>query len=496
MKYVLSIDQGTSGSKAIIFGEDGSLRARETVDLASNFFGEGFVEQNPADIVSTTLEAAKKAVAKFVADGGSVADIEGSAISNQRESFLLWDKSGKPLTNVVVWQCKRSVPICARLKKEGKESLVQDRSGLLLDPYFSGTKVAWLLEHDEKIRDRCKRGEVLFGTIDTWLLWNLTDGTEYKTDCTNASRTLFFNLDTLDWDKELLALLGAENLKLPTVCRSANRFGQTTFGGLFPAGIPILSMIGDSHSASFGEGCFSPGTVKATMGTGSSVMMNTGSKRVRSGHGMVGTICWSTKDRVDYALEGVIVSCGSTVTWVQKQLGVVASGRDFDIIAESVPDSGGVVFLPAFSGLGGPHWQMDRKAEISGISFGTTAAHIVRAALESYPFQLKDVIGAMESDLGSRLAWLKADGGLTNSRLTMRYIAQLLDVDVVIDGRKEASAFGTALLAFIEAGTLTMAQAEGLIRDSDHETHRPSEAGDSSYIKGNYERWLTVVNRR
>lgn len=495
MTYVLSIDQGTSGSKAVVFDETGEIVARATVPLGSRFFNDGFVEQNPADIVSTVIDAAQKAVGDFVSNGHRKGEIVAAAISNQRESFLLWDKAGKPLTNVVVWQCKRSVGVCARMKKARLEPTIQDKSGLLIDPYFSGTKVAWLLENDPALKAQCARGEAFFGNIDAWLLFNLTDGKEYKTDYTNASRTLFFNLDTLSWDAELIALLGAQGLRLPEVVGSSGHFGTTTIAGLFPEGIPISAMIGDSHSASFGEGCLSPGTVKATMGTGSSVLMNTGSKRIRSGHGMVSTICWSAQGRVDYALEGVIVSCGSTVNWVQNQLGLVADGKDFDRLAESVADSGNVIFLPAFSGLGGPHWQMDRKAEITGISFDTTAAHIVRAALESYPFQLKDVIAAMEGDMGARLAWLKADGGLTASRLTMQYAADLLATDVIIDKRKEASAFGTALLAFIYHGILSMDDIAALFATGERVTYRPAPNGDA-YIEKNYERWLEVVNQR
>jgi glycerol kinase len=495
MTYVLSIDQGTSGSKAIIFAETGEIVSRATVSLESHFFNDGFVEQNPDDIVSTVLTAVRQAVGDFVTGGHRKDEIIAAAISNQRESFLLWDAAGRPLTNVVVWQCKRSVGICARMKQAGLEPEIQDKSGLLVDPYFSGTKVAWLLENDSELKVKCDRGEVFFGNIDAWLLYRLTDGKQYKTDYTNAARTLFFNLDTLSWDAGLLALLGAEHLRLPEIACSSSDFGSSTFGGLFPAGLPISAMIGDSHSASFGEGCLSPGTVKATMGTGSSVLMNTGAKRVRSAHGMVSTICWSAKGRVDYALEGVIVSCGSTVNWVQNQLGLVADGKEFDRLAESVGDAGNVTFLPAFSGLGGPHWQMNRKAEITGISFDTTAAHIVRAALESYPFQLKDVIGAMEGDMGTHLAWLKADGGLTASRLTMQYIADLLDTEVIIDKRKEASAFGTALLAFIYHGILSMDDIVALFASGERASYRPAPDGDS-YIKKNYERWLEVVNRR
>jgi len=496
MKYILAIDQGTSGSKAIIFGQNGEAAATVTVSLSSHFFGNGFVEQNPSDIVETTLQAVKEAVSKFTDSGYPIENIVAAGISNQRESFLLWDSGGKPLTNVVVWQCKRSIGICERIRNTKQANFIQERSGLPVDPYFSGTKVAWLLENNSKLKAMCEKREVLFGTIDTWLLYNLTNGREYKTDCTNASRTLFFNLDTLSWDSDLLEVFGASGLKLPEICRSSHSFGTTSFSGIFPREIPITAMIGDSHGASFGEGCFFPGTVKATMGTGSSVLMNTGSKRTRSRHGMVETICWTTNNRIDYALEGIIVSCGSTVNWLQKQLGIVANGKDFDIMAESVPDSGGVTFLPAFSGLGGPHWQMDRRAEIRGIDFGTTAAHIVRAALEAYPFQLRDVTGAMGIDMGCPIAWIKADGGLTNSNLTMQYIADLLETRVIIDERKEASAFGAALLAFLGAGILSFDEIEQVVSKSQYTAFNPSIPEATGYIKNNYARWLDVVNRR
>lgn len=492
MKYALAIDQGTSGTKAIIFGEDGSIAAQATEPLASIYYNEGFAEQIPGDIVSSTLKAAATAVKDFLASGKKTEWIVVAGISNQRESFVLWDGRGKPLTNVILWQCKRSIGICEKLKAGGKEETFVIKAGLPLDPYFSGTKVTWLFENDGALKSRCDNDEVYFGTVDAWLLYNLTDGREFKTDVTNASRTLFFNLETLDWDVELLKILGANNLKLPNICRSAHRFGTSTFGGIFPEGLPIGAMIGDSHAASFGEGCFTPGTVKATMGTGSSVMLNTGGKRVYSKNGMVSTVCWSMNDRIDYALEGVIVSCGSTVNWFQNQLKMVSSGREFDELAESVPDSGGVVFLPAFSGLGGPHWQMDRKAEITGITFGTTNAHIARAALEAYPFQLKDVIDAMESDMGSKISWIKADGGLTKSRLTLQLIADLLNSNVIVDERKEASAFGAALLAFIQEMVLTIDVADALITNSNRSVTQTGHNTDP--IVRSHSNWLQFVN--
>ncbi len=494
MKYALAIDQGTSGSKALIFSQDGRIAAKSTTPLVSSFFRNGFVEQAPEDIISSTLDAVRNSIRKFSSEGGNIKDIICAGIDNQRESFLLWDKDGKPLTQIVVWQCKRSIDICSRMKKENEEDFIRDRSGLMLDPYFSGTKVKWLMENQPELYEFSKKGGVWFGTIDTWLLYNLTGGKAYKTDITNAARTLFFNLDRLNWDIQLQELFNAEYLHLPEICPSSALYGSSDFGKVFDTPIPISSMIGDSHAASFGEDCMAPGTVKATMGTGSSVVMNTGSKRIHSTSGMVSTICWSTKERTDYALEGVIVSCGSTLTWLQNQLGIVKNEKDFDRMAMSVPDNGGVQFLPAFSGLGGPHWQMNRKAEITGITFDSSAAHIIRAALESYPFQLKDVITAMEKDIGHKIKWLKADGGLTGSTLTIQYVTQLLDTPVRIDGQKEASAYGAALLAFFEQQVLSLDQIEKQIENSGHTMYRPEDYTDPEYIRQNYIKWLELVH--
>ena len=474
MEYIISIDQGTSGSKAMIISEKGEIAASVTCPFPSYYPKPGFVEQDGNEIVASVISAVQQALTRFEAEGNKKSSATAVSISNQRESFLLWDDSGTPLTPVIVWQCNRSVDVCSRLLTEGLDPIISNITGLKIDPYFSGTKFFWLIENNPDLAAKIKSGSVRFGTIDTWLVYKLSGA--YATDHSNASRTLFMDLDTCAWSPEMGKIFGTKGLRLPEIHPSTGFFGKTNFEGILDNPIPITAIIGDSHAACFGEGCFTPGTAKATMGTGSSVLMNTG-KRTRSQHGMVSTICWSMKDRVDYALEGVIVSCGSTITWIQEKLKLVDSAAQFDAIAESVSDSGGVTFIPAFSGLGGPYWQMDRKAEILGITFGTEAAHIVRAALESYPFQLKDVISAMENDRGAALQWLRADGGITHSKLSMQMIADLLKTRVRIDKRHEASAMGAAMLGFIGKGTLNLSDVESLLQAAPYDEYCPAELG-------------------
>jgi glycerol kinase len=324
-------------------------------------------------------------------------------------------------------------------------------------------------------------------------LYRLTGGRSFVTDCSNASRTLLMNLDTCAWDPGMRDLFGVSGLKMPEIRPSTGHFGVSDFGSVFDRPVPVTALAGDSHAACFGEGCFYPGTVKATMGTGSSVVMNTG-KRTPSRHGMVSTVCWSMEGRIDYALEGIIVSCGSTVNWVEEKLGLVPGPEQFDALAESVPHSGGVTFIPAFSGLGGPYWQMERRAEILGITFGTDAAHIVRAALESYPFQLKDVISAMEEDRGTALQWIKADGGLTRSGLSMRMAASLIQAEIRIDRRHEASALGAALLAFIGSGILSFAEVEQLVNHAPCDRYKPEHLDKN--LRLSYDLWNQRIARK
>ena len=449
--FILAVDQGTSATKTVVFDKCGRIVAKAAEPLKSRFPRPGFVEQQPLEIHQNVLASVKECLNKYrEAVSDDLTKIKTCGISNQRETFLLWDKSGRPLSNAVVWQCKRSVEICNRLKKSGLEKEVNKRTGLIIDPYFSGTKIIWLYENDQRIRNAVDSGEAYLGTVDTWLLFNLTKGRNYCTDYTNASRTLFFNINELQWDKYLLDKFNLKNLNLPQPQPSSHSFGQSDFEGLFPDKINISAMIGDSHAAAFGEGCFSPGTAKATMGTGSSILLNTGPKTVQSENGMVTTICWSMPERVDYALEGIIVTCGATINWLRDQLGLFDNSHETEKIALSIEDTNGVYLVPAFSGLGAPHWKMDAKAAILGLNLGSDSKHIVRAALESIPYQIKDVISAMEQDSGIKLRELKVDGGITANRFVMQFLANLLKTNVINIGLEEVSAFGAACLAGLQ----------------------------------------------
>ncbi|MBN8822630.1 MULTISPECIES: glycerol kinase GlpK [unclassified Spirosoma] len=455
--YILAIDQGTSSTKTLLFDQNGQVAARASEPLITSYFGDGFVEQDPEELVRNVLISVGKCIGSFAAEGGDLKAIGACGISNQRETFVVWDETGVPFHNAIVWQCKRSIQICERLKAEGLEQRIQEKTGLFIDPYFSGTKLIWLYENDEKVRQAVDAGKAYFGTVDTWLLYKLTNGQHYLTDYTNASRTLFFNLKTLSWDQELLAAFGLSTLNLPEPKPSSTFFGESNFNGLFDQTLPITSLIGDSHAAAFGEGCFAPGTAKATLGTGCSIMMNIGEEPITSQQGMVTTICWSTEERpgrrsVDYALEGVIVTCGATIEWLKNSLGLFAESRETEEMATAVPDNGGVYIVPAFSGLGAPHWQMTRKASISGLTFGSTKNHVVRAALESIPYQIKDVLVAMEQDTGIPLDELMVHGGISANQFVVQFLADLLGKPVVNRDMPDVSALGAAYLAGLKTG--------------------------------------------
>jgi glycerol kinase len=489
MKYILSIDQGTSSTKAILFDEEGKLFAKGSEPLRTFYLDNGFVEQDPDEIIENVLRALEKCLDDFKTKGGDLNNIKTCGISNQRETFVVWDKSGKPLHNAVVWQCKRSIEICRRLKEAGHEEMIKSKTGLIIDPYFSGTKLIWLYENNERIRMAIHDRNAFFGTVDSWLLYQFTKGESYFTDYTNASRTLFFNLHELDWDEELMKIFSLSNLHLPKPKPSSALFGQTNFGGLLPFSLPITSMIGDSHAAAFGECCFSHGTAKATMGTGCSILMNIGDLPTKSNHGMVTTICWSTEEKVKYALEGVIVSCGSTLEWLKNELQLFTDSMQTETMAKAVEDNGGVYLIPAFSGLGAPYWDMNRKASLSGLTFGTHKNHVVRAALESIPFQIKDVIAAMESDTGIELQQLMVDGGVTSNQFVMQFLADLLEKPVVNIGLADVSALGAAWLAGIQSkifkGLDQLAQLTGEKR-----MYHPSD----QKLKSSYEGWRKAIN--
>jgi glycerol kinase len=363
---------------------------------------------------------------------------------------------------------------------------------LIIDPYFSATKVIWLCENVKMIREAVKNGQAYFGTIDSWLLYNLTKEKNYLTDYTNASRTLLFNIDELKWDKELIESFGLTGLMLPKVMPSSFYFGKSNFAGQFEKPVPVTSLIGDSHAAAFGEGCFNPGIAKATLGTGSSILMNTGGNRIQSENGMMSTICWSTAKRVDYALEGVIVSCGSTIKWLESQLNLIVDSKDTEKMARSVDTNNGVYFIPAFSGLGAPHWKMEARAAIMGLTFGSDKNHIVRAALESIPYQIKDVVSAMETDSKIRLKELMVDGGITSNRFVMQFLADLLQIKINNIGIEEVSALGAAYLAGLGKGVFEDINYISKLSGVAHQFPPSKLVTDK---QDGYTKWLWYINQ-
>jgi len=493
-KYLLAIDQGTSATKAIVFDNQAVPAVQSTIPIASVYPQPGFVEQKPEEIYQSVIQAVRNCFLEFQeADTGTLPEIAACGVSNQRETFLLWNEEGEPVTNAVVWQCKRSVEICQSIQGTDLENELKRRTGLIADPYFSGTKLLWLYENDSTVREALDQGQLYFGTVDTWLLYRLTNGTQYLTDYTNASRTLLFNIETLAWDRYLIQEFNFDGLNLPEAKPSAFEFGSTDFEGTSSEKIPITAMIGDSHAALFGERCFQPGEAKATLGTGSSILLNTGSQRVQSENGMMTTIGWSTEKLVDYALEGVIVTCGATITWLRDQLGLFAESAETETLARSVESNNGAYLIPAFSGLGAPHWKMDMKGMLVGLTLGTDKNHIVRAALESIPFQIKDVITAMENDSSIPLKQLKVDGGITTNTFVMQSLSDLLNTDVVNIGVSNVSALGAACLAGLTSG---------VFRDIGHlnslayeDTTRFLPGKETEGIRDAYQGWQETLAR-
>ena len=491
--YIIAIDQGTSSTKTIIFDSLGKARFKATEPLKTHYLEGNWVEQEPEAIYKNVLASVKKCLDGFSLSGGNINLIKACGISNQRETFVLWDKKGMPLYNAVVWQCKRSIAVCDRLRDEGLESKINQKTGLIIDPYFSGTKVIWLYENVPEIKEAIDEGDACFGNVDSWLLYKMTHGKSHLTDYTNASRTLFFNLKNLEWDQDLLEDFGLSKLNLPELRPSSNNFGETDFDGLLEHPITISSMIGDSHAAAFGEGCFETGDAKATLGTGCSILMNIGSEPINSQNGMVTTICWSTADRVDYALEGIIVSAGATIEWVKNQLGLFENTGDLEQICLSLENNGGVYIIPAFSGLGAPHWDMNRKAAIAGLSFDSSKNHVIRAAVESVPYQIKDVIEAMEADSSTPLTELKIDGGITSNRFVVQFLADLLERKVTHMEIADVSALGAGYLAGLYAGVYkSINELKTFNQDS-----TSTRAGENSAkVKGYYNGWKKLIGNK
>jgi glycerol kinase len=447
MKYILALDQGTTSSRAIVFDRGGSIAAVAQEEFPQIFPKPGWVEHNPDDIWATQRAVAAAALKRA---GLSARDIAAIGITNQRETTVVWDRAtGRPIHNAIVWQDRRTAGLCDRLKATGKERLLRRKTGLVADAYFSGTKLQWLLQNVAGAQKRAEAGELAFGTVDSWLIWNLTGGQLHVTDATNASRTMLFNIETGKWDDELLRLFGVPRAMLPEVRPSSAVYGETSLLG---EPIPIAGIAGDQQAALFGQVCTRPGMVKNTYGTGCFMLLNTGTKPIRSKSNLLSTVAWRIGHRTEYALEGSIFIAGAVVQWLRDGLGMLRSSAEVEQLAAQVPDTGGVYFVPAFAGLGAPHWDQYARGAILGLTRGTTRAHIARAALEAIAFQVVDVLEAMEKDSGIRLKELRVDGGASANDLLMQLQADLLGVPVLRPQVAETTALGAAFLAGLAVG--------------------------------------------
>jgi glycerol kinase len=448
-QYILSFDQGTTSSRAIVFNKQGSIIAVAQKEFTQIFPQPGWVEHDANEIWSTQLGVAAEAIIKA---GLTVKDIAAIGITNQRETTVVWDKvTGQPIHNAIVWQDRRTAEFCDSLKAQGKDKLIQQKTGLVIDAYFSATKAKWILDNVEGARARAEKGELCFGTIDTWLVWKLTNGQVHVTDVSNASRTMLFNIHDLAWDQELLEIFDIPAAMLPSVKSSSEVYGHTQ-NLLTAHSIPIAGIAGDQQSALFGQMCTQPGMVKNTYGTGCFMLMNTGEKAVPSTHNLLTTIAWQINGVTHYALEGSVFIAGAVVQWLRDGLKIIRTAAEVETLAAEVPDSGGVYVVPAFAGLGAPYWNQHARGTIVGITRGTTGAHFARAALDSIAYQTMDVLKAMEADSVISIKELRVDGGATANNLLMQFQSDMLDTKVVRPVVIETTAIGAAYLAGLAVG--------------------------------------------
>ena len=449
MKYILALDQGTTSSRAILFDQSGNIVSVAQQEFAQHFPKPGWVEHDAEEIWESQIAVTQDALKKAGVDASAVAAM---GITNQRETTVVWDRrTGKPIHRAIVWQDRRTADFCASLRAKGHSDAVRERSGLVLDPYFSGTKVRWILDNVEGARADAEAGHLAFGTIDSWLVWNLTGGEVHATDVSNASRTMLFNIHDADWDTELLEMLDVPRSVLPEVCASSGDIGATR-KELLGASVPITGIAGDQQAALFGQVCVEPGMVKNTYGTGCFMLMNTGEKAVASANNLLTTVAWKIGDQISYALEGSVFIGGAVVQWLRDGLGFIESSAAVEELAMSVDSSEGVYLVPAFAGLGAPHWDAYARGTIVGLTRGSGAAHIARAALESIAYQSADLVHAMESDSGISLSEMRVDGGASANDLLMQFQADLLDVQVVRPRILETTALGAAYLAGLAVG--------------------------------------------
>ncbi|HTQ79064.1 MAG TPA: glycerol kinase GlpK [Thermoanaerobaculia bacterium] len=492
MPYILALDQGTTSSRALVFDSDGRVVSLAQREFRQSFPQPGWVEHDPEEIWESQIEVARQALAAIPGQG--IAEVAALGLTNQRETTLVWERAtGRPIHPAIVWQDRRTTELCARLKAEGREPWIRERTGLVLDPYFSGTKLAWILDRVPGARARAEAGELAFGTVDSWLIARLTGGKVHATDPSNASRTLLYNLATGTWDDELLTLFGVPRALLPEIVPSSGICGETA-PGLLPRKVPIAiaGIAGDQQSALFGQVCVRPGMAKCTYGTGSFLLLHTGSHPTPSAHGLLSTAAWRIGGRDDFALEGSVFIAGALVQWLRDGLGLIGSAAQIEDLARTVPDAGGVLIVPAFAGLGAPHWDPQARGTILGITRGTTAAHLARAALEAIAFQAVEVLRAMEADSGIALGELRVDGGAAANDLLLQLQADLLGVPVVRPRMLETTALGAAYLAGLATGvwkdTAEIARHAAVDR-----TFLP--ALDAATASARLDRWLQAVER-
>ena len=488
-KYIMALDQGTTSSRCILFERDGTIASMVQREFPQIFPKEGYVEHDPMAIWSSQISVATEALLKI---GGAWDEVYGIGITNQRETAVVWDRrTGAPVYNAIVWQCRRTSGLCKRLSDKGYGKMIKEKTGLLLDPYFSATKIAWILDNVEGVRERAERGELAFGTIDSWLIWNLTGGKVHATDYSNASRTMLFNINTLEWDEDLLSLFNIPRSMLPEVHPSSHVFGYTD-PTILGAALPIGGVAGDQQAALFGQCRFNAGELKNTYGTGAFLLMNTGSKAVYTDDGLITTIAWGLDGKITYALEGSVFVCGSAIQWLRDGLRILDSAQDSEYYASKVKDSGGVLVVPAFTGLGAPWWDPYARGIIVGITRATNKYHVIRATLESMAYQTADVTSLMEKATGLKMPALAVDGGACANNLLMQFQSDLLGVPIERPECIETTALGAAYLCGLATGVY-----DGLdqIKDNRRMGRVFSPGAADEWREKQLSRWKRAVER-
>jgi glycerol kinase len=488
--YILVIDQGTTGSAALLFDDSGQVVSSADREIRQIYPQPGWVEHAPVEIFQTSLAVAKEALQQA---GATASQVKGLGITNQRETTVVWDRrTGKPVNNAIVWQCRRTAPICEELKQQGMADPIRNKTGLLVDAYFSGTKLRWILDNVPDGQRRAQQGDLLFGTIDSWLVWNLTGGAVHITDYSNASRTMLFNINTLQWDRELLAKLDIPEAVLPKAMPSSQVYGETVTGLLGDIRVPIAGIAGDQQAALFGQACYERGMAKNTYGTGSFILLNTGDKPIPSEKGLITTVAWGLGGKVNYAMEGSVFITGAAVQWLRDGLHLIKTAGESEPLAKSVPDNGGVYFVPAFVGLGAPYWDMYARGTIVGLTRGATGGHLARATLEAIAYQVRDVADAMGAEAGIKVPLLRVDGGGTANSLMMQFQADILGIPIQLASIAETTSLGAAYLAGLAVGMWRdTAQLSRMWKAS--ETYEPNMSADQR--EKLYAGWKRAVER-